>query len=84
MTGGDSPRHALPTTVITMAKCEACMALEDSNRRGSGHADLVKVGDLREMTNGPSRADEQDYECRACGSRWMHETGNAGFGWIEQ
>ncbi len=36
------------------------------------------------MANGPLRADEQDYECRVCGTKWMHETGNAGFGWVEQ
>jgi hypothetical protein len=42
------------------------------------------VGDRREMSNGAMRADEQDYECRACGTKWMHETGNAGFGWVEQ
>lgn len=46
--------------------------------------DLIKVGGLREMSNGPLRADEQDYVCTTCGTAWMHETGNAGFGWVEQ
>ena len=67
-----------------MAMCEACTTLERSDRRGAGHSDLAKVGDRREMSNGAMRADEQDYECRACGKKWMHETGNAGFGWVEQ
>lgn len=67
-----------------MAMCEGCKALEGGHRHRAGHSDLVTVGDLREMTNGPSRADEQDYECKACGAKWMHETGNAGYGWVEQ
>ena len=68
-----------------MAMCEACTALEGGDRRTPPpHSDLVRVGDLREMTNGPLRADEQDYECKACGTKWMHETGNSGFGWVEQ
>lgn len=73
-----------PTTVRVMAMCEACAGLVGGDRRGPGHLDLVRVGDLREFTNGPSRADEQDYECKTCGTKWMHETGNAGFGWVEQ
>jgi len=73
-----------PTTVNAMAMCEACAALERGDSRGTGHPDLAKVGDLRPMANGGFRADEQDYECRACGTKWMHETGNSGFGWVEQ
>jgi hypothetical protein len=67
-----------------MAMCEACIALEQSDRRGAGHPGLIKVGELRGMSNGPLRADEQDYVCTTCGTTWMHETGNAGFGWVEQ
>lgn len=67
-----------------MAMCEACAALEHGDRRGTGHPDLAKVGDLRPMANGGLRADEQDYECRTCGTKWMLETGNSGFGWVEQ
>lgn len=67
-----------------MTMCEACKTLQDSNRRGPAHSDLVKIGNLREMTNGGLRADEQDYQCKACGTMWMHETGNSGFGWVEQ
>ncbi len=75
---------ARPTTVVVMAMCEACAALEAGDRQGAGHPGLAEVGGQRPMANGPLRADEQDYECRVCGTKWMHETGNAGFGWVEQ
>jgi hypothetical protein len=67
-----------------MEMCEACKTLKRSNGRGTGHPSLVMVGDRREMSYGAMRADEQDFECRVCGKRWMHETGNAGYGWVEK
>lgn len=67
-----------------MAMCADCEDLTaTSTRKTPPHPTLVADGPLREFTNGGLRADEQDYHCTACGTNWMHETGNSGQGWIQ-
>ncbi|WP_284982348.1 hypothetical protein [Arthrobacter sp. efr-133-TYG-118] len=68
-----------------MAMCNDCKALTGlgvSGRKKPPHAALVPVGELREIAVKGMRADEQDYRCTECGQQWIHETGNAGQGWI--
>lgn len=64
-----------------MVMCEECQKLLGAGRKTPPHGDLV-AGEFREVRAGGMRADEQDYECRRCGRKWMHETGNHGEGWI--
>lgn len=67
---------------MTDDMCSGCQALVGKGRHTSPHVKLRTVGPLREISAYGNRADEQDYRCEDCGTEWMHETGNAGYGWI--
>lgn len=64
------------------AECAACGRMYEAGRHGRPHSGLVSVGPVREFEIHGKRADEQDYECKACEQRWTHETGNYGYGWL--
>lgn len=72
--------------LVKEAMCDDCWKLVDTGTAGRKvlpHAHLELIGDFRQVANAGMRADEQDYRCTACGKEWMHETGNAGMGWVE-
>ncbi|GAB2664419.1 hypothetical protein GCM10009743_45680 [Kribbella swartbergensis] len=75
----------MPAAILgPMDMCDACRTLKTAGRRTPPHSALVAVGPVRSCSVMGMRADEQDYRCNACGQRWMHETGNSGYGWIAE
>ncbi len=65
-----------------MAMCEACKSQRGDKR--TPHEDLIPDGPERGCSSAMGSCYEQDYVCRKCGSKFMHETGNSGYGWIPQ
>ena len=66
------------------ADCQALLERSSKDRHAAGHSNLTAVGERRDIAPYGWRADEQDYTCRGCGHKWMHETGNYGYGWVLQ
>ena len=64
-----------------MTRCSDCEALRGAGRKTPPHPNLKKTGEFRQI-GGSSQANEQDYVCIVCGTNWMHETGNSGYGWM--
>ncbi|WP_454729446.1 hypothetical protein [Cellulosimicrobium protaetiae] len=63
--------------------CETCDPLLHAGRHERPPAGLTTDGERIEVASMGMRADEQYYRCDDCGQRWMHETGNAGMGWLK-
>lgn len=72
--------------LVKEAMCDDCFKLVGIGPKGRvipPHESLSRVGEFRQLGNAGANADEQDYLCEACSKEWMHETGNAGMGWVE-
>ncbi len=61
--------------------CADCATLVGGGRNTRPHHALEAVGKRRETGFGGMVCDQQDYRCTQCGTEWMHESGNSGFGW---
>ena len=62
--------------------CQPCKGLIGRGRHTPPHSHLVKVGKPREFHSAMGNADEQDYVCQQCDTKWTHEYGNCGTGWF--
>lgn len=67
--------------------CAPCRAMKDKLQgqpgiTGPGHSGLEPSGGIQRFGGHGRNADEQPFVCRDCGTRWTHETGNYGYGWI--
>lgn len=63
--------------------CEGCRKLKTASRRTPPHAALVLEAS-QPFSGAGMTADERYYRCATCGHPWLHETGNAGYGWSSQ
>lgn len=64
-----------------MQMCDRCQALTTADKDAAPHPDLVAES-ARSVGSILGSADERYFKCRACGHRWLHESGNLGFGWV--
>lgn len=67
--------------------CGPCQSMKDRLQRraglyGSGHEGLEPSGEIERFGGHGRNADEQPFTCRDCGTRWVYESDNYGYGWI--
>ena len=64
--------------------CQDCAGLVGAGSATAPHETLVADDTKQEFEGYGVQVDEQAYVCTVCGQRWIHETGDAGYGWIVQ
>ena len=63
--------------------CEDCKALVEAPRSTKPHANLEYLElEGKRFSSPMGAADEAYYVCKVCKTRWTHETGSCGMGWI--
>jgi hypothetical protein len=60
--------------------CDDCKALVGAGRYVQAHSGLQLLSS-QSFSSAAGSADEAYYQCTVCGKKWLHETGNMGFGW---
>jgi len=64
--------------------CQDCAGLVGADSAMAPHENLVADDTKHEFEGYGVQFDEQAYVCTVCGQGWIHETDNAGYGWIVQ
>nr|WP_199000931.1 hypothetical protein [Flavobacterium sp. ASV13] len=61
--------------------CKECKDLIGKKRYTSPHSNLTQTN-VKEVNSIFGNVDEHYYNCKVCSTKWLHETGSYGEGWI--